>query len=63
MTVRELIERLEEIEDKELDVVADLELDLSGRQYAEIVDEVYETEVYYRKGCESEVRKCVKIIP
>lgn len=62
MTVRELIERLEEIENKELDVVANLGLDICDRQYEEIVDEVYETEVYYRKGCEAKIRKCVKII-
>lgn len=63
MTVRELIKKLEEIEDKELDVVADLGLDFCDRQTTEIVDEVFETEEYYRKGCRSEIRKCVKLIP
>ena len=49
MTVAELIKELEKIEDKTLDVVADIELDDWDRPMEEVLDQVYETEVSYGK--------------
>ena len=49
MTVAELIKELEKIEDKTLDVVADIGLDDWDRPIEEVFDQVYETEVSYGK--------------
>ena len=66
MTVAELIKELEKIEDKTLDVVADIELDDWDRPMEEVLDQVYETEVPYGKWESGvwikKIRKCVKII-
>ena len=66
MTVAELIKELEKIEDKTLDVVADIGLDDWDRPMEEVLDQVYETEVSYGKwesgGWIKKIRKCVKII-
>lgn len=66
MTVAELIKELEKIEDKTLDVVADIGLDDWDRQMEEVLDQVYETEVSYGKWESGKwikkIRNCVKII-
>ena len=66
MTVAELIKELEKIEDKTLDVVADIGLDDWDRPMEEVLDQVYETEVSYGKWesgiWTKKIRKCVKII-
>lgn len=66
MTVAELIKELEKIEDKTLDVVADIGLDDWDRPMEEVLDQVYETEVSYGKWESGvwieKIRKCVKII-
>ena len=66
MTVAELIKELEKIEDKTLDVVADIGFDAWERPMEEVLDQVYETEVSYGKWesgkWNKKIRKCVKII-
>ena len=66
MTVAELIKELEKIEDKTLDVVADIGLDDWDRPMEEVLDQVYETEVSYGKWesgiWTKKIRECVKII-
>lgn len=66
MTVAELIRALEKIDDKSLEVVADIGLDFCDRQKAELIYEVIETEEYFgtveNGGWCTRTRKCVKII-
>lgn len=66
MTVAELIKALEKIEDKSLDVVADIGLNAFDQLKAETVEDVLEVVEYYGKaengGWCSRTRKCVKII-
>lgn len=62
MTVKELIEALEKIENKDLIVVADLGLDFCDRPYEQPVEEVFETEKYFNLNGYAKTRKCVKII-
>ena len=66
MTVAELIEALEKIEDKTLDVVADIGLDGWEHPIEEVVDDVIETEAYYGKFendlWTEKTRKCIKLI-
>ena len=66
MTVAELIEALEKIEDKTLDVVADIGLDGWEHPTEEVVEDIIETEAYYGKcengGWFAKTRKCIKLI-
>lgn len=66
MTVAELIKALETIDDKSLEVVADIGLDFCDRLKAEIVEGVIETEEYFGTadglGWCACTRRCVKII-
>ena len=66
MTVAELIKELKKIDDKSLEVVADIGLDFCDRPKAEIVNYAIETEEYFGI-CENgrwcaDTRRCVKII-
>ena len=66
MTVAELIEALEKIEDKTLDIVADIGLDGWEHPTEEVIDDICETEAYYGKFenglWTQKTRKCIKLI-
>lgn len=66
MTVAELIKALEKVDDKSLEVVADIGLDFCDTQIAEVVDEVIKVEEYFKTiengRCCYGKRKCIKII-
>lgn len=65
MTVAELIKALEKIDDKSLEVVANIGLDSWDTQIPEVVDEVIKTEEYFKTfengRCHYGKGKCVKI--
>lgn len=66
MTVQELINELNKITDKNLQVVADLGLDFCDRQKPECIRDVFVTEEYFGMtenfAYVAKTRKCVKII-
>lgn len=65
MTVAELIRALEKINDKSLEVVADIGLDFCDRPTTELITGVEETREYYgtveNGGWCARTRECVKI--